>query len=130
MSRRQQQVLATLVRFACVLSLLLVSFVHSPAVSIADDAVDLAAYALPDGTLPVLCLTGGTDDGKGQVDGKSCEFCRLASSIVLADAPTDFLSCPLSAELPFSPPSSDGFVRQVFSANSPPRGPPHGNLNA
>jgi hypothetical protein len=129
MKRRQPQVLAALVRYACVLSLLLVSFVHRPAILVPNETVDLAAYALPDGTLPVLCLTGGTEDGKGQVDSKSCEFCRLASSIALPDAPADFQSCALSSELPFNPSGADVFVRQAFSVNSPPRGPPHGNLN-
>lgn len=130
MSGRQPQVLAAFMRLACVLSLLLVSFVHRPQITVSNDAVDLAAYVLPDGTIPVLCLTGGNGEEKGKVDSGSCEYCRLAASVALPDAPADFQSCALSSDIPFIPPGDDVFVRQAFLVNAPPRGPPHGNLDS
>lgn len=42
------------------ISLGLLSKAHMPL----QDAADLTAYAMPDGTLPVLCLDGGADHAK------------------------------------------------------------------
>ncbi len=49
---------------------------HRPAVA---DAVELAAYALPDGTLPTIC---GHDDAQAPAKAAPghCEACALASA--------------------------------------------------
>jgi hypothetical protein len=71
-----------LVRFACVLALLLVAFAHRP-MAFAAVPFDVAAYTLPDGTIPDLCVPGNA--GKGEVHPTGCEFCRLASSVILPE---------------------------------------------
>ncbi len=43
------------------------------------DQVDLSAYVLPDGTLPVLCLFHDGGEGDGQT--LRCPACALAKSI-------------------------------------------------
>jgi hypothetical protein len=57
-------------------SLGLLSKAHMP---LQDDA-DLSAYAMPDGTLPVLCSDGGADDAK-------MGHCPDCQSGALADLP-------------------------------------------
>ncbi len=58
------------------MSLGLLSKAHMPL----QDAVDLTAYAMPDGTLPVLCLDGGADHSKSG----HCPDCQGGA---LADVP-------------------------------------------
>ncbi|MDP2731991.1 MAG: hypothetical protein Q8O63_02600 [Hoeflea sp.] len=74
-----------LVRMLCALSLLLVAFAHKPlalddAASVISSA-ELAAFVLPDGTLPDLCLTG--EDDPRHAAATHCEACRIAASVDL-----------------------------------------------
>lgn len=57
---------------------------------------ELAAYALPDGSLPELCL-GSADKGGGQVRSVHCEFCRLIALSGLPAGPSDTLGVPAFA---------------------------------
>lgn len=72
----------TLLQLLCAVALLLVGSVHQlPARAASAPAIDLSAYALPDGTLPVLCLSPA-DDGSssGTPHSHGCEACRLAAT--------------------------------------------------
>ena len=53
---------ALLMRMLCVVALMAAGWVSGPKLTAAAP-VDLAAYTLPDGTLPVLCLTSDQDNG-------------------------------------------------------------------
>jgi hypothetical protein len=76
------------VRMICALALLFVAFAHQP-VSLASAQPDLSAYTLPDGSLPVLCLTDSndTDHHNSAWHGKGCEACRLSASVILPVPP-------------------------------------------
>ncbi len=54
------------VRMLCALALVFVAFAHKPITTASADQIDLAAYTLPDGTVPVLCLPGSGDQGSAQ----------------------------------------------------------------
>ncbi|HSO46633.1 MAG TPA: hypothetical protein VLQ68_01760 [Rhizobiaceae bacterium] len=70
-------------RIACAVALVLVALAHRPAVSV---AADLSAYALPDGSIPALCLPG--EDGGNDIAGDAgCEFCRISSAVLLPAPP-------------------------------------------
>ncbi len=123
--RRNRKTLNTVTRLLCVIALLFVGFAHRvPALSPQPD-VDLSAYALPDGTLPVICHTPtGTGDGSDNADvSGDCEFCRLAGAAVVP-TPQEIL-VPLCAMV-------DKAVRVVHDladfpihfAGTPTRGPP------
>jgi len=123
--RSTHKTMNTVTRLLCVIALLFVGFAHRvPAVSPQPD-VDLSAYALPDGTLPVICHTpAGTGDGSGNaVFSSDCEFCRLASAALL----------PTSHDVSASPcTTADVQFRAVHDltdfpthfAGTPTRGPP------
>ena len=112
----------------CAIALVFAAYAHRAAPSNYPSDIDLAQYTLPDGTIPIICLTGpdGEPLGSGG-QGGGCEFCRIAASIALPDAPADFVSCAISPRLDFGLPADDIPVRQAFSINAPPRGPPIGN---
>ena len=75
-----------MVRILCVIALVFVGFSHKLIASSPSTPVDIAAYALPDGTLPLLCVGGqasGPDTNAALF--ASCEFCRISTAIVLPD---------------------------------------------
>ena len=123
--RRNHNTFNTVTRLLCVIALLFVGFAHRvPAVSPQPD-VDLSAYALPDGTLPVICHTpAGTGDGGGNVVFfGDCEFCRLASAAVLP-TPPDVRAPPCAAPETALRVVYDLEVCPIHYAGTPTRGPP------
>lgn len=121
--------MAKLVRIICAIALLCVGFAHkTPVIESAIPPVELAAYTLPDGTIPVLCLPSQDDSGKhhGHDRGPVCEACRITASIVLP-APADSIgqAIVVGAEIK-RPIRHEAFHRQLFPPNASPRGPPAG----
>lgn len=96
---RTQGRIRALLHLLCACALLIVGSVHRvPAhADTAPQAVDLSAYALPDGTVPVLCLTGDSAPA-GEKHRHGCEACRLAASADLL-APGDTLYRPADFHL-------------------------------
>lgn len=113
------------VRAICTIALMLTAFAHKPVALANYDGGNLAAYVLPDGSLPILCLTDL--DGDGRPDGVSthCEFCRIASSVDLPEPPTvadrgglgGIVAAVLRPGEDYIPPSG-------VPPSAPPRGPP------
>lgn len=123
--------MARLVRILCAVALLCVGFAHKPAVLDAPaHRPELASFALPDGSIPDLCLPGHDDEGKhGSHDlGRDCEACRITASVALP-TPADTVGQPvvMSAEIVL-PIRREAFYRQLFPPNATPRGPPAGIL--
>ncbi len=61
------------------LAMFTAGFAHHT-VTLAKPNIDLSAYALPDGTIPVLCETGGENGGSGHDAQQSCPACILRSA--------------------------------------------------
>lgn len=123
--RRNLNTFNTVTRLLCVIALLFVGFGHRvPAVSPQPD-VDLSAYALPDGTLPVICHTqAGTGDGSGNaVFFGECEFCRLAGAAIVPTPPDISASPFTTADVPFRV-VHDLTDFPIHFAGTPTRGPP------
>lgn len=112
----------------CALAFLLLGFAHkAPVVDAgAIPASEIAAFILPDGSLPMLCLSSG--DGKTNHHGQEatgfCETCRLAAATILPE-PTDSWGALILREIAHSqletialaPPS---FLPSGTSARGPP----------
>ncbi|SOC86281.1 hypothetical protein SAMN05421890_4807 [Ensifer adhaerens] len=81
------------VRMMIVVALTMIGFAHKPVMAGEVPASVLyAAYTLPDGTLPVLCITVTGDEDKasapkGTMRDYGCDACRLAASILTAEPP-------------------------------------------
>lgn len=103
-----------IVRMMIVVALATIGFAHKPVMAGPVPAsVEYAAYKLPDGTLPVLCITVTGDENmsgqrKGSADAYGCEACRLAASILVSAPPAVNASavefphqrCPYCSEIP------------------------------
>ena len=116
-------------RILCALALVFVGFGHQPSAFAADQLspADLSQYALPDGSLPTLCVT--VTDDSGQTHGKivhliGCEACSISAAVLLP-RPLDVVGVRIgfraTTELP---PRTEAFYRQLFPPNSGPRAPP------
>ena len=122
--------LALCVRIFCAFAVLSIAFAHKPIVDASEDisvATLKALYGLPDGTLPVLCITvndDGKTSGKDHSSSSGCEACRLCAGTIL---PT-----PLAATREFKPVHLAEVIimrpetarRQLFPPNAAPRAPP------
>lgn len=67
---------------ACIVAIAGLGFAHERADAARPAAIDLAAYALPDGTLPSLCATGSDDfpSGDGRRAALLCGLCLLIAA--------------------------------------------------
>jgi len=131
-------------RILCAVALLFVGFAHQPVVATADEIspIELAQYRLPDGSLPILCITYKDADGKvhgkayapgceacrGKVHGKAyapgCEACRIASAAMLPTPPTEICERLVSLHREIVVARSEAFHRQLYPPNTGPRAPP------
>lgn len=120
----------TLMRMICVLALALlsISFAHKPPVvdTHAIPLDEIAQYVLPDGSLPVLCLShDNTADHHERAVVSGCEVCRLATAIMLPIR-ADTFGGPISAWVEIiRHEHAEHIDRPVLSPNSSPRGPPY-----
>lgn len=117
-----------LVRILCAVALLSVGFAHQPAVASTGQPteLELAQYRLPDGSLPVLCITERTPDGKehGKAYVPGCEACRIAAAALLPLPPTDIFAHLGFAKADVPAPTIVSFHRQLYPPNTGPRAPP------
>ena len=112
------------VRAICAVALMLAAFAHRPLALPVYAGEDLAAYVLPDGSLPVLYL--GDYDGDGKPDGISghCEFCRIAASVDLPAPPQVADRGGLGTFVAVLVPGEDHIPPSGVPPSAPPRGPP------
>jgi len=117
-----------LIHFLCICALVLTAFAHRAPAFAETQLVQTAAYVLPDGSRPTLCVTvadevGGSHPVSHQY--QSCEFCRIAGSVALplpsgiaepAQQPdgSESRTMPVTAIL----------VADGFRPGAPPHGPP------
>ncbi|MCV3739363.1 hypothetical protein OCK02_24680 [Rhizobium sp. TRM96647] len=115
-----------LVRILCAMALLLVGFAYQPPASamIGDQSFASAAYVLPDGTIPDLCLSGDGSHDEKPMAAMVCDACLIASAILLPAA-VDVVGEPLAVPLEgLALPQGDASNRRAFPPNAAPRAPP------
>lgn len=122
--RRRLQIDWTMgVRLLSALALILVAFAHAPlSLRVVPDA---AAYAFPDGSIPVICVTLPGDDGSPGVEhGSPCDACLISGSIVVP-VPADFARPvvePSVAVTYFA--AAPAVRRSAWLPAAPPQAPP------
>ena len=105
-------------------ALIMTGFAHRPVDLAASQDADLAAYVLPDGTLPVLCLTDEKDGSGHETHQDGCDFCRLASSVVLPAPDQIGCAAPIEMSQPLLPEQADPLLAWKTDLLPPKRGPP------
>ncbi|MEM7635182.1 MAG: hypothetical protein AAF299_11520 [Pseudomonadota bacterium] len=124
-SDRTRKTLGTVTRLLCVIALLFVGFAHRMPAAPPQPDIDLSAYAMPDGTLPVICSSpSDTGDGSGTAGFfGDCEFCRLAGAAILP-GPQDVAAPPCAAAVVAVRTAHDLTDFPIHFAGTPTRGPP------
>lgn len=123
--RRLAPVSRLFVRLLTVLSLALIAFGHQPLRLGEAGDVDLAAYVLPDGSLPALCLSGeGGTDGSTGAASSLCSACLLTGSFHLCPPPAASLPDPGESHVLLAGLEAQVGVRPAFSPSAPPTAPP------
>ncbi|MEK1890846.1 MAG: hypothetical protein AAAB35_25440 [Phyllobacterium sp.] len=113
-------------RMLCAIALVFVAFAHKPIVADADP-IDLAAYTLPDGTIPVLCLPGSGDQDdhhKSSWHGTGCEACRLSVSFILPVPPFVSGAKVQPAQSLATERKAILIARSLYPPSAPPQAPP------
>ena len=115
-----------MVRMLCAVALVLLAFAHKPAAIASEDPIDLAAYTLPDGTVPVLCLpgSGDQDNHKDAFHGNDCEACRLSASFILSVPPVASGAKVEPAKSLAIEREAVRMARSLFPPSAPPQAPP------
>ena len=111
-------------RAICAVALMLAAFTHRPLALPVYAGEDLAAYVLPDGSLPVLCLDDYDGDGKPDGISGHCEFCRIAASVDLPAPPQIADRGGLGTVFAVLAPGEDHIPPSGVPPSAPPRGPP------
>ena len=113
-----------LARLLLAVCLVLIGFAHQPPALAAqgDDSVELAAFALPDGSLPVICF--GVDGGGEAGSGLHCPACLVSKGFFLAAPAGGIFAAfrPARAERRATKPLF--LVRAVWPPSAPPTAPP------
>ncbi|MBB4105598.1 hypothetical protein [Allorhizobium borbori] len=113
------------VRILCAVALLSVGFGHRvPDVRAVEFVA--TAYALPDGSLPDLCLTLGDKDASGQFhyrDG-SCDACLISGAITLPQPAAEVGPRPMPQGFVLRPDRARFDAPPVLISEAAPRAPP------
>ncbi|RCS24926.1 hypothetical protein DUT91_05625 [Phyllobacterium salinisoli] len=118
-----------MVRFFCAFALVLLAFAHKPVILSPNSGIDLSAYTLPDGTVPVLCLpSGGNGDTHDHRDehqyGNACEACRISAAFACPVPPKTAGPVLSPGEIIAFAPAVPVIWRDTYPPSAPPQAPP------
>ncbi len=101
-----------------------IGFAHRPVINpTAASNIDLAAYTLPDGSIPVICLA---DDGKrDHTSLQSCPDCTIANSIIVPERAEIGAISIIEINFNLGPHRQFALSNTIQLAGAPPTGPPN-----
>lgn len=121
---------ATSIRLICVIALMMVGFAHKP-VAVDPVSLQFAAYVLPDGKLPTLCLNEtSTQPEKGMVHDYGCDACRLAAAILMPEPPGIASQAVAFSTMTHVAERQYHLTRALYPPSSGPRAPPTSVMTA
>ncbi|MGR6431668.1 hypothetical protein [Rhizobium sp. PAMB 3182] len=125
--KRRIGTIRNLLHILCALAVFAIGFAHkSPVLASQIPASELAAYALPDGTIPFICDSALDDEagGKKHVHDHGCEACRISAGSMLVVPPSVGGPQVRISGTERLPAYREAFYRQLFPPNASPRAPP------
>lgn len=101
-----------------------IGFAHRPVINpTAASNIDLAAYTLPDGSIPVICLA---DDGKrDHTSLQGCPDCTIANSIIVPERAEIGAISIIEINFNLGPHRQFALSNTIQLAGAPPTGPPN-----
>ena len=125
--RRSLHTWVLVVRAVLAIALVTSAFAQKPLTLVAPDnsRISLSDYVLPDGSLPILCVTDTSGSGTSHQYGKlGCDLCRLTPSVVLPCPQPSVGLATASMRAVLQPSRFEAVYRRFFPPSAPPRGPP------
>jgi hypothetical protein len=124
--RSVSDIFREILRFACVIALVMVGFAHKP-VSAYPAEAQMPVYELPDGTFATICFADHDSKPHASKDF-GCDACRLSSTILVPEAP-----CLNGRTISFSGGARvferrQRLARTLYHPGSGPRAPPPASL--
>jgi hypothetical protein len=112
------------VRLISALALVLVAFAHRP-LDLGGNVPDASAYAFPDGTVPVICVTAPAEKGDPHAThALPCDACLIAGAIAVPTPIETGAAALRPAENVAFAVAEPVFVRPAFPPAAPPQAPP------
>ena len=112
------------VRFFSALALVLVAFAHRP-LDLGGNVPEASAYAFPDGSIPVICVTLPAEKGDPHAPhALPCDACLIAGAIAVP-APIEIAAAITGLADRIAPAiAAPILVRPAFPPAAPPQAPP------
>jgi hypothetical protein len=113
------------VRIIGALALVFVAYAHRVPLATQSALPDVQAYAFPDGSLPVICVTGPAEkEPQKQAHALPCDACLVAASVLLPQ-PEDLADAAFTSSAPALPPAAAGDLSLgTWPPAAPPTAPP------
>jgi hypothetical protein len=113
------------VRLIGALALVFVAFAHRVPLPAASTLPDVQAYAFPDGSLPIICITGPAGEAPQQArHALPCDACLVAAAFLLQQ-PADLALPAFRSFEPILPvPTASDLPRSAWPPAAPPTAPP------
>jgi hypothetical protein len=122
--RRTATSWAICLRMLCAVALVFIGLSYKPVSAAVSTIPDLAAYTLPDGTMPDLCLNDMVDGKEKHVAGTGCEACRIGNAMLLP-VPSDLVGVVLPYRFVAALPLVEAVASRAYERpGAPPRAPP------
>ncbi|MEP2978360.1 MAG: hypothetical protein ABJO86_02675 [Lentilitoribacter sp.] len=122
MNTRRQ--ICNLISIISIFAMIWIGVAHRPVItsSMAAD-VELAAYALPDGSIPIICFGGEGDDKDSTLQG--CPDCTIANAIIIPERSQTFAVAINEIDFIITPRRKFELAKTIKLAGTPPTGPPN-----
>lgn len=106
-----------------IFAMIWIGLAHRPVITSSTAAdVDLTAYALPDGSIPIICFGGEGDDKNSTLIG--CPDCTIASTVIVPERSQFFVAAIGEIEFIITPRRKFALAKTLKLAGAPPTGPP------
>ncbi len=107
------------------LALVLVAFAHRGPLLSPSALQDAAAYAFPDGSIPVICVTLPAEPGKpGVRHALPCDACLIAAGVLVPQPPAFSFPAFADASPRLQQPARFVLPRSTWPPAAPPTAPP------
>ena len=114
--------IAAAVRLLAVMALVMVGFAHKP-VGAQAFKLQFAAYIMPDGTLPTLCINDNPSQPATMGD-HGCDACRLVAAVMVSEPPRIEGRTIAFSTIVAVFERRHAIVRSLYPPSSGPRAPP------
>lgn len=112
-------------RILCVAAVVSIGFSAEASGNLRElSAAEIAAYMLPDGTLPALCVTVPDGSGQGKIVKLGSDTLGLHSAVALPVPSPSFVTLKASGGELLFPPKAAQLRHLLYPPGSGPRAPP------